>query len=313
MNKSSYVGNELVSIIMNCFNSEKYIKQSINSVLNQSYKNWELIIWDNCSEDNTAKIINQINDPRINYFLSPIHTSLGSARNEAIKLSKGKYLSFLDSDDIWLPNKLKTQMNHFRNNQTVNFIYSDHYVINENGKRVFNFNFGKRPTGKILNSFLNKNVIPFTTVIFEASFIKNENNLFDTSLEVAEEFEFFTRILEEYNVSYLKIPLAEYRVYSNMTSKTSYYKYPNEIAYIIKKLKKCCKRSDFSRKEAIRQLELKNIYYKANLLMIKKNRIKASKLLFDIKFESFIFFFLYLLSLFNYRVWNIFHNLINRY
>ena len=84
----------LVSIIMNCFNGEKYLKFSLESVINQTYKNWELIFWDNKSKDNSAEIFKSFNDKRFKYFYADEHTSLYKARNLAIQKSQGDFISF---------------------------------------------------------------------------------------------------------------------------------------------------------------------------------------------------------------------------
>ena len=305
--------NDLVSIILNCFNSEKYIRKSIESVLTQSYQHWELIVWDNFSTDNTKKIIKQFNDDRILYFCSQNHLLLGAARNEALKKSSGKYIAFLDSDDIWLPNKLDIQVRFIKENPAYKFIYSNYHIINEKGKRVIKLDLVKKPSGNILIHILRNNILVLPTILFDSSFIKLEKNLFDNNLELAEEFDLFVRILTEYKALYINIPLAEYRVHSSMTSKIKYSRYPNEIEYVVKKLRKNFGNSNLKITSAINFLEYKNFYYKANLLMKNKKRKMASRLLFKIKFKSISFLFIYILSLFPYQLWNKFHKIINRY
>ena len=113
----------LISIIMNCYNGEKYLKKSINSIINQSYKNWELIFWDNQSQDNSKKILLSFKDKRIKYFKSKKLLNLYNARNLAITKSIGTYICFLDTDDWWMKKKLQTQVNFINNNKKVNFIY----------------------------------------------------------------------------------------------------------------------------------------------------------------------------------------------
>ena len=104
----------LVSVIMNCFNGEKFLNVSIKSVLAQTYKNIELIFWDNLSTDNSAKIINSFKDKRIKYFKASKFTSLYEARNLAIKKAKGEFITFLDTDDWWHKNKIKKQFNLYK-------------------------------------------------------------------------------------------------------------------------------------------------------------------------------------------------------
>ena len=91
----------LVSIIINCFNGEQFLRETIESVINQTYPNWEMIFWVNQSTDSSADIVNSYEDPRIRYIYASEHTSLGKARSLAIKEARGEYISFLDSDDMW--------------------------------------------------------------------------------------------------------------------------------------------------------------------------------------------------------------------
>ena len=106
--------NSLVSIIMNCHNGEKYLYEAINSILNQSYLNWELIFWDNQSNDNSASILKSFKDDRIKYFKSKNFTNLGKARKLAFAECKGEFIAFLDTDDIWFKEKLKVQLSYFK-------------------------------------------------------------------------------------------------------------------------------------------------------------------------------------------------------
>ena len=101
----------LVSVIINCHNGEKFLNKSIQSVINQTYNNWEIIFWDNKSTDKSEQIVRSFKDRRIKYFKSNKFQRLYKTRNLAIKNSKGKYLCFLDTDDLWNKNKLSAQIN----------------------------------------------------------------------------------------------------------------------------------------------------------------------------------------------------------
>lgn len=122
----------LVSIIMPSYNSEKYIKDSIESVLSQSYNNWELIIIDDCSNDNTVNVIKSFNDKRIKLFINEKNSGAAISRNRALRESNGKWISFLDSDDVWMPNKLEEQLNFMVENN-YSFSFTD-YRICKNGQ-----------------------------------------------------------------------------------------------------------------------------------------------------------------------------------
>lgn len=125
---------ELVSIIMPAFNCGNYIGITINSVLAQTYRNLEIIIIDDCSTDNTEKIVKdyKLKDPRIKYYKLNQNSGAAVARNNAIDLAKGKYLAFLDSDDIWFPEKLTKQINFMKQNG-YNFTCTSYSKIDEKG------------------------------------------------------------------------------------------------------------------------------------------------------------------------------------
>ena len=91
----------LVSIIVNCFNGELFLKDCISSIINQTYKNWEIIFWDNLSTDKSKEILKSFPDKRIKYFCTEKFTTLYEARNLAINKSSGDYIAFLDTDDWW--------------------------------------------------------------------------------------------------------------------------------------------------------------------------------------------------------------------
>ena len=95
----------LVSIIMNCYNGEKFLEKSLKSITDQTYKNWELIFWDNNSNDNSKKVFKKFTDKRFKYYKSKKVLNLYHARNLAIKHAKGNYICFLDVDDLWVRKK----------------------------------------------------------------------------------------------------------------------------------------------------------------------------------------------------------------
>ena len=103
---------ELVSIIMPSYNCEKYIEESIQSVINQTYPNWELLVVDDCSTDHTAEIIRRCSelDSRVHGYYLKENSGAAAARNFAIERAKGEYMAFLDSDDLWDPEKLEKQV-----------------------------------------------------------------------------------------------------------------------------------------------------------------------------------------------------------
>lgn len=129
--------NPLVSIVMPAYNCELFIGTSIVSVANQTYKNWELIVIDDCSTDKTAEIIEKfvMKDSRIKYFKLDRNSGAAVARNNAVELSKGKYIAFLDSDDVWFRSKLSKQVELMESNN-IGFTCTSYTKIDEQGQSL---------------------------------------------------------------------------------------------------------------------------------------------------------------------------------
>ena len=143
--KENFTVNPLVSIIINCLNGERYLRECLDSIINQSYINWEIIFWDNGSSDRSSKIFKSYNDKRFNYFYSNDNDTLYEARNKAISKAKGKYISFLDVDDTWSNDKLMQQVKFLENNKNYQIVYSNYYILNElKKKKVFALNLHYR-------------------------------------------------------------------------------------------------------------------------------------------------------------------------
>lgn len=125
------MANELVSIIMPVHNGAVTIGESIESVLAQTYSLWELIIVDDCSTDNTKRITDQYKDMRIHYCYQPYNSGVAIARNRGISLAKGRYIAFLDSDDLWMSEKLERQLAFMQKNH-YGFTYTEYRQFTDN-------------------------------------------------------------------------------------------------------------------------------------------------------------------------------------
>ncbi len=157
----------LVSIITPVYDSEKFINDTIRSVLNQSYKNWEYILVDDCSSDNSWEIINSFSqqDNRIKAYRLDINSGSGAARNHAIKNASGKYIAFLDSDDIWIPERLEKHIS-FMIKGNYAFSHSSYGYIDEKGivmPKVYHVS--KQPVG--YKFLLRKTDIGCLTAIYD--------------------------------------------------------------------------------------------------------------------------------------------------
>ena len=212
---------------MNCYNGEKYLKKSILSILDQKYQNWELIFWDNQSKDNSKKILHSFKrDKRIKYYYAKSFSKLYKARNLAIKKAKGKYICFLDTDDLWKKNFLNTFMNLVKLDDP-DIICSKFDIYNQKKKIKKINNIKKNP--KILSTqfLLNNYVIGIiATVIKKKIFVKyNFNNKYD----IIGDFDLLLRLSKKYKIYYINNSLATYRYHGKNLSITRIDLYIDEI------------------------------------------------------------------------------------
>ena len=138
----------LVSIIMPSYNTAQYIEKTIKSVLDQKYTNWELIIVDDCSTDNTDEVVKKyLNDKRIKYLKNEQNSGAAISRNRALRAARGQWIAFLDSDDLWMPEKLEKQI-CFMKEKGYFFSYTDYEEINAEGNRTGTFVTGPKKITK---------------------------------------------------------------------------------------------------------------------------------------------------------------------
>lgn len=156
----------LVSIIMPLYNSSDYIKATIDSVIEQTYKNWELIIVDDCSTDNSLRIVQQYDDIRIRLIKNTVNSGAAVSRNNAIKAAKGRWIAFLDSDDLWEKDKLLQHIG-FMLKENTPFSFTGYNVLNSENKIIAVF----EPSKDIYkySMILRHNYIGCSTVIYDAN------------------------------------------------------------------------------------------------------------------------------------------------
>ena len=174
--------DNLVSIITPCYNSDFFLEETILSVISQTYNNWELILVDDFSSDNTRDIIRKYSnqDIRIRYVFLQKNTGVSNARNQGILNANGRYLAFLDSDDLWMPEKLELQLSFMKKKNYI-FSYTAYSLISQEGKNM----------SKIINavnnldyaSYLKNTVIGCLTVMLDR---KKTGNVFFPDLKISE-------------------------------------------------------------------------------------------------------------------------------
>ena len=221
----------LVSIIMNSHNGDQYLYKSINSILKQSYKNWELIFWDNCSFDKTKEKLGKIKDERIKYFYSKKFNTLYKSRNLAIKKAKGKYVCFLDVDDQWEKSKISEQVKKLEKKREF-FIYSNYQINNKlKTKKKLRFK-GRMPEGKISQKLLDNYFLGIITVMLKRSIFKKFK--FDEKYDIIGDFDLFIRLSLKYKFLTVQKPLSTYNIHGENLSLKKINTYINELQNWIK-------------------------------------------------------------------------------
>ena len=222
----------LVSVIMNCYNGQKFLRESLASLFSQSYKNWELIFWDNLSTDESKNILNSFYDDRIKYFSSRKFLSLYSARNHAVNKAKGKYISFLDVDDLWREDKLEIQMKYFLKNENIEIVYANHYLLYEkrNVKKIQTKSY--LPEGFITNDLLKNYCVGIQTLCLNKKIF--ENNKFNDKYNIIGDFDFVINQSLKKKIGSIQEPLAFYRIHKDNLSK-------KKIDFFIKELEEWIK------------------------------------------------------------------------
>lgn len=209
----------LVSIIVNCYNSAKFLRPTIDSILAQTYHNYEVIFWDNQSTDDTASIIKSYDDNRFHYYYAHQHVTLGEARNCAIKKAAGEYLSFLDSDDIWLPEFLLRGVECLKNN-SYKFYYSNYLNWIEGKSEVVNnkeTESGVRTFGDMLKSYH----VGMSAAIIDIRMSRTSDITFNNKYQLIEDYDFFLKLLRQGNAYYDAMPLMKYRMHEASLTNSS--------------------------------------------------------------------------------------------
>ena len=283
-----------ISVIINFYNGEKYLRQCLKSVLNQDYKNLEVILWDNCSSDNSKEIVKSHEDKRIKYFLNKKKETLYKARNQAILETSGELIAFLDCDDWWEKNYISSRASLFSDSY-YDYYYSNTNLYYEKKKYTKIYKKYELPEGIIFDQLSKDYFIIISGVIFKKKLF-SEFGLFDDTFNVIGDYDFIMKISKFCNGHGNNLPLINYRIHDENFSKLhseiffEEYKRWFENNNIDKKDFKFQKNIKFFRNK-LNYLEITSLLInkKKNLLLIKK--ILQHKMIFE-KIKFLILFFL---------------------
>jgi glycosyltransferase involved in cell wall biosynthesis len=206
----------LVSIIMNCYNGDSFLRDAINSIYSQTYKNWEIIFWDNASSDNSSKIAKSY-DSKLRYYRASHTTPLGEARVFATEKAAGDYLAFLDVDDLWHKSKLEKQLKLFFESVYA-FVYCGTEVIFDDEDKNHIYKQGEiLKSGNIFNDLAKENFITFSSVIVDKSRFFQCGG-FPNHFKNSTDYWVFLRLSQKFSVGVVQDVLCKYRVHNNNLS-----------------------------------------------------------------------------------------------
>lgn len=204
-----------LSVIMPVFNAEKYLREAIDSIVNQSFSDWELIVINDGSVDSGEKIIESYTDTRIRYYKNEQNIGLIATLNKGIDLCRGEYIARMDADDVSEKDRFKTQIDYLEHNKGYAFCGSDAKIIDENNVE----------TGKILNlranDYLQINLLFSVPFIHPSVMVRSEilkNNFFDADYKHAEDYDLWCRIADKHKVANVGSYLLKYRWHNSNVS-----------------------------------------------------------------------------------------------
>lgn len=220
----------MVSVIIPMYNSEKYIEDCINSVINQTYRNLEIIVIDDCSSDSSTEIVSNMKDSRLKIIRLLENKGVSNARNKGVELAEGDYICFIDSDDIWVKNKIEKQLDFIEKNK-YDFIYSNYAFLDNKklaSKKISELDIEKDlkktsvPEEMTYNTAIKNTAIFVSTVMLNMKKIKKED-VYMPDLKIGQDTVTWWHILKKGIVAHgMKEVLAYYRISGNSLSSNKF-------------------------------------------------------------------------------------------
>lgn len=223
-----------VTVIMNCYNSAEHLREAMDSVFRQTWADWEIVFWDNCSTDESPAIA-QSYGPKVRYFRGETNVPLGAARNLAIARAEGELLAFLDCDDEWLPTKLERQVALFEANPKVGLACTDTEMFGEKGTLSRMFESARPARGMVFRELMRRQWVSMSSAVIRKAALESLGEWFDESLNVCEEADVFYRIAKTWELDHVDEPLTRWRVHGVNTTFRKFGQFADETLRILDK------------------------------------------------------------------------------
>jgi len=245
------MNNQLVSIIIPTYNRSNLLSKAISSVINQTYKMWELIIVDDGSYDNTKEVVQEFirKDARIKYFYQE-NKGQASALNRGLEESSGYFIAFLDDDDEWFPNKLEKQIELLKINPNLSMVYSDALICGGKLDGLLSSQISKKYQGCVYKYLLKENFITASTVLIKKDVLLKVGFFDDKNFYIkktqTQDYDLWLRIARYYQIGYIPEPLVKYNYIPKVTTYKKRNEYYKALLYIYFKNLKLAKSIDES-------------------------------------------------------------------
>lgn len=286
---------------MNCYNGSEYLNEAIDSVFAQTHKNWEIIFIDNCSTDDSADIAQSYGE-RVKYFKTTKNIPLGAARNFGIKYCEGDFISFLDCDDIWLPEMLEKQVAAIDSGNYA-LAYAGQVNVDEHGSQISKV-IPKFKDGNIFCDLLLQYDIPLVTAIIKTEKLIESKLNFDLNVKGSEEYCLFMQLAIHYEFIVIPEALVRYRVLGDsLTSKTINIR-GTERKYTLDKIIDAYPKVGNQYPDALKEAYARGVYYDAQYSAFIGDKILARKLMKSIKGIQPRYYLLYLILFFPLPLWH---------
>jgi len=227
-----------ISVIITTHNRATLLVNAINSILNQTFKDFEMLIVDDASKDNTEEVVKTFIDDRIRYIkILPEDSNGGNyARNIGIKEAKGKFISFLDDDDEWLPEKLEKQLEVFEKDEKIGLVYTGFIYIYDNKWQKICLAYPKR--GNLSKDILIRNYFGPLSILMAKKKKLEEAGLFDIEMPAWQDYDMYIRLCQICEIDFVREPLLKYNFRTNIKRISHHLeKYEKAIALISEKYK----------------------------------------------------------------------------
>ena len=263
-----------VSILMNGYNCEEYLSIAIDSIYAQTFDDWEIIFIDNCSTDKTKQILDTY-DNKLKYYKTSENISLCSARVFAKQFIKGDFFCVLDTDDMWMPDKLEKQVDVMENNENIGIVYSNSIFFTNDGDEKLAYDI-IMPNGNLFEQMLSNYFLSLETVMIRRSVMEKHNIYFDPKYNVSSDAEFFIKLSYFTECQYINKPLANWRYGHGSESDRSLCLFPREYEILLTDLSKMIKNFEITYKNEIYSLMTK-VYNMYGICYWNKTEMQMSR------------------------------------